>query len=66
MQVLFSNPSGYETQGTAVLMDSSAQSHNDLEWDVMNITAGSGTADKAFANRFFKKATVKPLVSDKL
>lgn len=66
MRVLFSNPSGYETQGTAVHMDSSAQSHSDLDQDGMIIAVGSGTADEAFANRFFKKATVKPLVSDKL
>ena len=66
MRVLFSNPSGYETQGTAVHMDSDAQNHSDLDKDGMIIAVGSGTADEAFANRFFKMATVKPLVSDKL
>ena len=66
MRVLFSNPSGYETQGTAVHMDSDAQSHSDLDKEGMIIAVGSGTADEAFANRFFKEATVKPLVSDKL
>ncbi len=66
MRVLFSNPSGYETQGTAVHMDSEAMSHKDLDQDGMIIAVGSGTADEAFANRFFKSATVKPLVSDKL
>ena len=66
MRVLFSNPSGYETQGTAVHMDSDAQSHKDLDKDGMIIAVGSGTADEAFANRFFKMASVKPLVSDKL
>ncbi len=66
MRVLFSNPSGYETQGTAVHMDSDAQSHSELDKEGMIIAVGSGTADEAFANRFFKKATVKPLVSDKL
>ena len=66
MRVLFSNPSGYETQGTAVHQDSDAQSHKDLDKEGMVIAVGSGTADEAFANRFFKQATVKPLVSDKL
>ena len=66
MRVLFSNPSGYETQGTAVHMDSDAQSHSELDKEGMIIAVGSGTADEAFADRFFKKATVKPLVSDKL
>ena len=66
MRVLFSNPSGYETQGTAVHMDSDAQSHQDLDKDGMIIAVGSGTADEAFANRFFKNAEVKALVSDKL
>ena len=66
MRVLFSNPSGYETQGTAVHMDSDAQSHKDLDKEGMIIAVGSGTADEAFAMRFFKMAEVKPLVSDKL
>ena len=66
MRVLFSNPSGYETQGTAVHMDSDAQTHKDLDKEGMVIAVGSGTADEAFANRFFKQAEVKPLVSDKL
>ncbi len=65
-RILFSNPSGYETQGTAVHMDSDAQMHSDLDKEGMIIAVGSGTADEAFANRFFKQATVKPLVSDKL
>ncbi len=66
MRVLFTNPSGYETQGTAVHMDSNAQMHSDLDKEGMVIAVGSGTADEAFANRFFQMATVKPLVSDKL
>ncbi len=66
MRVLFSNPSGYETQGTAVHQDSDAQTHADLDKEGMIIAVGSGTADEAFANRFFKSAEVKPLVSDKL
>ena len=66
MRVLFSNSSGYETQGTAVHMDSDAQSHQDLDKDGMIIAVGSGTADEAFANRYFKHAEVKALVSDKL
>jgi polar amino acid transport system substrate-binding protein len=32
----------------------------------MIIAVGSGTADEAFANRYFKNAEVKALVSDKL
>ena len=66
MRILFSNPSGYETQGTAVHMDSDAQSHKELDQEGNIIAVGSGTADEAFAMRYFKKATVKPLVSDKL
>ena len=66
MRVLFSNPSGYETQGTAVHADSDAQTHADLDKEGMVIAVGSGTADEAFALRFFKQAEVKALVSDKL
>ena len=66
MRVLFSNAAGYETQGTAVHMDSDAQSHKDLDKEGNIIAVGSGTADEAFANRYFKNAEVKALVSDKL
>lgn len=66
MRIDFTNPSGYETQGTAVHMDSNYQTHAELDQDGLIIAVGSGTADEAFANRFFKKATVKALVSDKL
>ena len=56
MRVLFSNPSGYETQGTAVHMDSDAQTHADLDVEGKVIAVGSGTADEAFALRFFQES----------
>jgi len=66
MRVLFAEPAGYETQGTAVREGSGVESHADLDKEGNVIAVLSGTADEAFANRFFKKATVKPFVSDKL
>ncbi|MDH3691174.1 MAG: ABC transporter substrate-binding protein [Gammaproteobacteria bacterium] len=66
MRILFAEPSGYETQGVAVLTDSGSQQYADLDKDGMTIAVLSGTADEAFANRFFKNAEVKPFVSDKL
>lgn len=66
IRVLFSEPSGYETQGVAVLDASGLQSYGDLDQEGKTVAVISGTADEAFANRFFKKATVKPLVTDKV
>ena len=66
MRILFANPTGYETQGIGVLASSNYTKHSELDKAGNIIAVGSGTADEAYANRFFKKATVKPLVSDKL
>lgn len=66
MRVLFSDPSGYETQGVALLESSAIQSYGELDQKGRTIAVISGTADESFANRFFKKATVKPLVTDKI
>ena len=66
MRVLFSEPSGYETQGIAVHKDAGIASYGDLDQEGKVVAVISGTADEAYANRFFKKATVKPLVTDKV
>jgi polar amino acid transport system substrate-binding protein len=66
LRVLFSDPSGYETQGVAVLESSGIKSYDDLDQTGMTVGVISGTADEAFANRFFMKATVKALVTDKV
>ena len=66
MRILFSNPSGYETQGIAVMESDNIQTHKQLDASGKIIAVLSGTADEAFANRYFKKAEVKPFVSDKL
>ena len=66
MRILFANPTGYETQGIGVLKSSSFNKHSDLDKQGNIIAVGSGTADEAYANRYFKKATVKSIVSDKL
>ena len=66
LRVLFSEPSGYETQGVATLESSDIKTYEDLDQEGRTVAVISGTADEAFANRFFKKATVKPLVTDKI
>lgn len=66
MRVLFAEPSGYETQGVVVHQESEAQTYADIDKEGMKVAVLSGTADEAFANRFFKNAEVKPFVSDKL
>ncbi len=66
MRVLFSDPSGYETQSVAVLQGSEIASYTALDQEGRSVGVISGTADEAFANRFFKNATVKPLVTDKI
>ena len=66
MRVLFSEPSGYETQGVAVLESSAIQSYGELDQEGNTVAVISGTADESFAERFFKKATVKALVTDKI
>lgn len=66
LRVLFSDPNGYESQGVAVSMSSGIKSYDDLDQTGKIVGVISGTADEAFANRFFKKATVKALVTDKV
>lgn len=66
LRVLFSDPSGHETQGVATLQSSEIQTYEDLDQEGRTVGVISGTADEAFANRFFKNATVKPLVTDKI
>lgn len=66
LRVLFAEPSGFETQGVAVLESSPITTYEELDQEGKTVAVISGTADESFANRFFKKATVKPLVTDKL
>jgi ABC-type amino acid transport substrate-binding protein len=66
LRVLFADPAGYETQGVAVVMGSGISSYKDLDQDGKSVGVISGTADESFANRFFKKAKVKALVTDKV
>lgn len=64
--ILFADAWGFDTQSVAVAEGSAFQTYADLDQPGKIITVLSGTADEAFAKRFFKKATVKSLVSDKV
>ncbi|MCG8324623.1 MAG: transporter substrate-binding domain-containing protein, partial [Thiotrichales bacterium] len=64
--VLFADPWGFDTQSAGVLANSDLKSYEDLDKAGNSVAVLSGTADEAFAQRFFKNAEVKSLVSDKL
>jgi len=66
MRVLFSDPAGYETMGVAVRADAGIESYADLDQADKTVAVISGSADEAFANRFFKQAKIHPLVTDKI
>lgn len=66
LRVLFSTPSGFITQTIGVKADSGIASYADLDQAGKTVVVISGTGDEAFALRFFKAATVKPLVTDKV
>lgn len=66
LRVLFSEPSGYETQSIGIKTGSGIASYTDLDQSGKTVVVISGTGDEAFALRYFKNATVKPLVTDKV
>lgn len=66
LRVLFSEPSGYETQSIGIKQGAGIGSYAELDQAGKTIVVISGTGDEAFALRFFKAATVKPLVTDKV
>lgn len=66
LRVLFSDPSGFETQAVGVKNGSGIESYKDLDVEGKTVVVISGTADETFALRFFKQATVKPVVTDKV
>jgi polar amino acid transport system substrate-binding protein len=66
LRVLFSDPSGHVTQSVGVKADSGIKTYADLDQDGKTVAVISGTGDEAFALRFFKKAKVVPLVTDKV
>ncbi|MBT5415473.1 MAG: transporter substrate-binding domain-containing protein [Rhodospirillaceae bacterium] len=66
MKVLFADPAGFESMSIAVSADSGITSYADLDVDGKSVAVISGTADESFSNRYFKKAEVKPSVTDKL
>ncbi|MVA96254.1 transporter substrate-binding domain-containing protein [Nitratireductor sp. CAU 1489] len=66
MRVLFTEPTGYETMGVAVRGDSGIASYADLDQADKTVAVISGSADEAFASRFFKNAKIQALVTDKI
>jgi ABC-type amino acid transport substrate-binding protein len=66
LRVLFSEPSGYETQAIGVRQDSGIKSYADLDQEGKSVAVISGTADETFAMRYFKNAKVVPIVTDKV
>ena len=66
LRVLFSDPSGHVTQSIGVKANSGLKTYADLDQEGKTVAVISGTGDEAFALRFFKKAKVQPLVTDKV
>ncbi len=66
LRVLFSQPTGYETQKVGIKSGSGIATYADLDQAGKIVAVISGTGDEAFALRFFKNATVQPLVTDKV
>jgi len=66
LRVLFSEPSGYETQSVVVKAGSGISSYADLDQAGKSVAVISGTGDETFALRYFKAAEVKSLVTDKV
>ncbi|WP_197435228.1 substrate-binding periplasmic protein [Nitratireductor arenosus] len=66
MRILFSEPSGHETKSVTVGPNADIADLAALDQEGKVIVVTSGSADEGFAKRFFKKAEVKSLVTDKL
>lgn len=66
LRVLFSQPTGFETQAIGVKAGSDIKSYADLDQPGKIVAVISGTGDEAFALRYFKQATVQALVTDKV
>ncbi len=66
IRILFSEPSGFETKAIAVGSNAGVSSYNELDQAGKVVVVVSGSADESFANRFFKNAEVKALVTDKV
>lgn len=64
--ILFADPWGFDTQSAAVAENSDLKSYEQLNAAGKSVAVLSGTADEAFAKRFFTNAEIKSLVSDKL
>lgn len=61
---LFSEPWAFETSTAYVKADSPYKTYEDLDQPGKIIATKAGAATNDFAQRFFKKATVKPFPSD--
>jgi ABC-type amino acid transport substrate-binding protein len=66
LRILFSEPSGFETQSIGIKADSGIKTYADLDQEGRSVVVISGTADETFALRHFKKAKVTPVVTDKV
>ena len=66
LRVLFTDPTGFVTQSVGVKADSGLKTYADLDQPGKTVAVISGTGDESFAKRFFKKATVQSLVTDKV
>ena len=62
-RVLFSDPVKYEFQSVVVHMDSSLQTHKDVDQEGVTVVFGPSLEAELFAERFYKKATVNRLIN---
>lgn len=63
-QVLFTTSYASDTKTAFVPVDSPIKTYADLDKPGITIVTRSGTAEEAFAKRFFKHAKIKPITSD--
>lgn len=63
-QVLFTTSYAADTKTAFVPVDLAIRTYADLDKANITIATRSGTAEEAFAKRFFKQATIKPITSD--
>ncbi len=66
VRVLFSEPSGFETKSIVAADAAGASSYSDLDAEGKTVLVVSGSADEAFANRYFQNAQVRAMVTDKV
>lgn len=66
LRVMFTEPSGYETQAVGVRADSGIKTYADLDVEGKTVVVVAGTGDESYALRFFKHAKVQSLVTDKV